>query len=384
MAARKVLILLLLAVAARVSGAPPDAAAPAPARPRNVAILAYHEVEAVPKMGWAAREEDFNDQLRYLAVTGYHVIPLQDLYEYVAGRRDSLPPNSVVITVDDGWRCTYDTMFPAFQRHRFPFSLFIYPKILGVGSHAMTWSQVLELAGKGVDIQSHTISHPHLMHKSQAAMSDAQYLTWLRGELSDSRKLIAEKTGKPVVFLAYPYGDHDKTVERESANAGYLAALTSEVGFNTRGSDPLTLRRLPITSDTTLETFRKGVGAASLALTAVTPADGSVLPGTARKISARIANPSRLDSSSVHIALLSDTKTAATFDPASGTVTLALNGPLKGARQQVVVWGDDTNGQRYATGWTLYASEKDRAAYQAQADALADLPLHHTQKTRKQ
>jgi hypothetical protein len=156
------------------------------------------------------------------------------------------------------------------------------------------------------------------------------------------------------------------------------------VGFNTRGSDPMTLRRLPITSDTTLDAFRKGIGAASLELKAASPADGTAVAKGTRKISATIANAAILDPPTVHIALLSGTKTAASFDPVSGTVTLALNGPLKGARQQVVVWGDDANGQRYAGGWTLYASEKDRLAYEAQANALADLPLHHTQKTRKE
>jgi peptidoglycan/xylan/chitin deacetylase (PgdA/CDA1 family) len=384
MTTRKVLTLLLLAVASTVSAASTADVPAAPARPVNVAIVAYHEVEAVPKMGWAAREEDFNDQLRYLARTGYHVIPLNDLYDYIAGRRQSLPPNPIVITVDDGWRCTYDTMFPAFERYRFPFSLFVYPKILGVGSHAMTWSQVQELAAKGVDIESHTMSHPHLMRRSQTAKSDEEYLAWLRSELTESRALLAEKTGKPVVFLAYPYGDHDSTVEAESAKAGYLAALTSEVGLNTRGSDPMALRRLPITSDTTLDAFRRGIGAASLELYAPSPADGTVIASGTRKISATIANAAILDPSTVHIALLNDTKTAASFDPVSGTVTLALNGPLKGARQQVVVWGDDAYGRRYAGGWTLYASEKDRLAYEAQANALAGLPLHHTQKTRRQ
>ena len=106
-------------------------------------IFSYHEVdspetahETVPppaesgdavaeKLRYTVTPEAFASQLDYLEANGYHVIPLADLVDCVYGRGKSLPPKPVVITADDGWLCSYTTMFPELQRRRMPFSLFI-------------------------------------------------------------------------------------------------------------------------------------------------------------------------------------------------------------------------------------------------------------------
>src|SRR2546423_3292035 len=94
-------------------------------------ILCYHIVESPQDPRMEISREAFHQQMRYLAVTGYNVIPLRDLYEYASGKRASLPKNAVVITIDDGWRSTYTEVFPEMKRRGFPFTVFIYPKIIG-------------------------------------------------------------------------------------------------------------------------------------------------------------------------------------------------------------------------------------------------------------
>src|SRR5438128_3493959 len=75
-------------------------------------VLCYHIVESPhdPRMEISA--ETFVQQMDYLEMTGYTVIPLRDLYDYVAGKKESLPRRSVVVTIDDGWRSTYTQVFP--------------------------------------------------------------------------------------------------------------------------------------------------------------------------------------------------------------------------------------------------------------------------------
>src|SRR4051794_32118443 len=88
-------------------------------------ILCYHEVHAPgdtvsreprrraatndtsEQMRYVATLDNFVAQLDYLQTNGYHVIPLSDLVDYLAGRVDVLPPRAVVITFDDGWLCTF-------------------------------------------------------------------------------------------------------------------------------------------------------------------------------------------------------------------------------------------------------------------------------------
>src|SRR5260221_1404465 len=264
--------------------------------------------------------ETFVQQMRYLAATGYNVIPLRDLYDYVAGRKASLPKNAIVITIDDGWRSTYTEVYPEMKRHHFPFTVFIYPRIIGQTSHAMTWKQVREMADAGVDIQSHSLSHPFLTHRRHSSLDDKAYYDWLEKELANSKRILEQETGKSVEFLAYPYGDYDSTVVKTAARAGYNAGLTCDYGPVRRGSDPLRMRRFAIDKRMDFTSFRHFLGAGQLHLASMTPPPGQGLdtaPATVAAtagsppapppviISAKIPNYKRLDPKSVGMTLMS-------------------------------------------------------------------------------
>ncbi|HEV2721016.1 MAG TPA: polysaccharide deacetylase family protein [Thermoanaerobaculia bacterium] len=334
-------------------------------------IIAYHDVDPEPRSGWAMRTEMFVDQMELLAATEQNVVPLADVDDYLTGRCDNLPPRAVVLTVDDGYACAYSEIAPELRRRGFPFSLFIYPSLIGSGEHSLTWAQVDEMRRAGADVESHTMTHPHLMRRSHPEMSDAVYATWLHDELGRARSVVEARTKQPVRFLAYPYGDYDAAVEREATGDGYELALTSESGPNTRTTDPLTLRRFAPDAATTIEAFAAAIGLGKLQLTGVAPADGVAAPA----FSATIADHAQFDH--VHVVLLGDTRTHGTYDPRSGRVSLALPAHPK-PRQRVVVWADDAaTGQRFAAIETLYASLAERDRYRTIREKLAALPLHH-------
>ncbi|PYQ51612.1 MAG: hypothetical protein DMF59_07310 [Acidobacteria bacterium] len=114
--------------------------------PSGGTILCYHIVEypADPRM--EISRNVFQQQMRYLSTTGYSVVPLRDIYEYATGKRSTLPKNAVAITLDDGWRSAYTEAFPELKKRHFPFTLFIYPRIIGMTPYALTWKQVKEMA----------------------------------------------------------------------------------------------------------------------------------------------------------------------------------------------------------------------------------------------
>ena len=226
-------------------------------------ILCYHEVHAaaiahdtIPRrsataettaeeLRYTATDEQFRAELDYLDQHGYHVIALDDLVGYLNGRRASLPAKAVVITVDDGWLCAYTDVFPELQRRKLPWTLFVYPQFVGHGAFALTWPQIAELAAAGVDVESHTYTHPFLTQTTE-----------LEHELGDSKKTIEAETQKRVRFLAYPYGDYDAAVITEAEAAGYEAAVTTHRAPITRATSPLALPRYLIHHDTTLEEFK--------------------------------------------------------------------------------------------------------------------------------
>src|SRR5436190_24013448 len=147
--------------------------------PPTAIVLCYHIVESPQDPRMEISREAFHQQMRYLASTGYSIIPLRDLYDYVTGKKASIPRNSIVITIDDGWRSTYTEVFPEMKRRHFPFTVFIYPRIIGQTSYAMTWRQVKEMSEAGVDIQSHSLSHPFLTHRRHITFDEKTYAEWL-------------------------------------------------------------------------------------------------------------------------------------------------------------------------------------------------------------
>ena len=238
------------------------------AQPRII-ILGYHEVEddglpphaVIPRGRAAASTDDemarytvsteaFRQQLDALDLHGYEVIALADVVDYVTGRRETLPARSAVITVDDGWRSTATKIAPELAKRGVPFTAFVYPRVIEQHSHHpynLTWSQVNALAKSGVDVESHTYSHPFLSRARQS----------LDDELSCSRAVIAVHTAQPVRFLAYPYGDYDEGVIDAAKAAGYEAAVTVKPGLVTKRSNLFALERYLLHHDTTLAEFEE-------------------------------------------------------------------------------------------------------------------------------
>ena len=76
--------------------------------------------------------------------------------------KEPLPAKSVVITIDDGYRSTYEIAYPILRKFGFPATVFLYTDFVGA-SDAMTWAQMKEMIGSGlVTIQPHSKSHANL------------------------------------------------------------------------------------------------------------------------------------------------------------------------------------------------------------------------------
>lgn len=324
-------------------------------------VLCYHIVESPQDPRMEISREQFVQQMRYLAQTGYNVIPLRHLYEFVSGKRHTLPKNAVVITIDDGWKSTYTEVFPEMQKRHFPFTMFIYPKIIGQTSHALSWKEVKEMSDAGVDVQSHTYSHGWLTHRRHTTLDDKAYGEWLQNELVESKKILERETGRNVTFIAYPYGDYDHVVAASAAKAGYLAGLTCDYGLVRQGSDPLRMRRFAIEKSMDFAMFRRLLGAGTMRVDPVMPAPGKFLEPGQPVITARIPNYKSIDPNSVGIAMLGLARLPFTYDPHDGSITLVLHDALsnlKGKYQRALVWATDAkSGKRVEAALTFKLPE---------------------------
>src|SRR5262249_15745876 len=100
---------------------------------------------------------------------------------------------------------------------------------------AINWAQAREMADAGVEIGSHTMTHPIL-----TGLEDER----LRDEVVRSRDRIQTALRREVETFCYPNGDYDHRTRREVARAGYRLAVTTDIGLNNGLNDPLALRRI--------------------------------------------------------------------------------------------------------------------------------------------
>jgi peptidoglycan/xylan/chitin deacetylase (PgdA/CDA1 family) len=99
----------------------------------------------------------------------------------------------------------------------------------------LTWEQAREMDSNGIEIGSHTVTHPILTRTSRQR---------LRYELSESRSRLESVLGHKVDLLGYPNGDNDRSVREETSRAGYKCAVATEYGLNNCNSNPLALKRV--------------------------------------------------------------------------------------------------------------------------------------------
>jgi len=148
-----------------------------------------------------------------------------------------------MITFDDGYLDTYANAFPVLQDVGFSATVFLVSGFVGKFSRwelyrkvrLMDWFQAIEMSKYGISLQSHTCTHPDL-----TTISDKSVIQ----ELKESKSTIEDKLGKPVYYLAYPYGMSNSQIINMTENAGYRGAFTA--GFSDR--KPYSRERFQITA----------------------------------------------------------------------------------------------------------------------------------------
>lgn len=78
-----------------------------------------------------------------------------------------------------------------------------------------------------------------------------------RRELLDPRRVLEQRLGQPVPYLAWPRRMYDDTLVRLASATGYLGLLTINDGLNRPGGDPLRIRRTMMDGRRGDERFRR-------------------------------------------------------------------------------------------------------------------------------
>lgn len=221
----------------------------------NIPILCYHNFNPHVPGSMTLTPQRFEEQIKWLKSNGFTIIPLKEAVKYLQGKRNDLPTKPIVITADDGWQSVYKYMYPIVKKYNFPVTLFIYPQTISTGKNAMTWEELKKLQATGLfDIQGHTYSHPNFKHEKKR-LSPTAFEKSIKLELFDSKKILEEKMGTKIIFLAWPFGIYDNYLEQQASKAGYVMAFSIDARDANRIYRPMVQPRFMIVQGQTMKTF---------------------------------------------------------------------------------------------------------------------------------
>jgi peptidoglycan/xylan/chitin deacetylase (PgdA/CDA1 family) len=207
-------------------------------------VLCYHAVSATWDHWLAVSAQTLEAQVRALLRRGYVPAPAA-----------AIPTGSgklLHVTFDDAFRNVLDAIEPL-ERLGVPATVFACASFADDGrpfdggklageaaAHpdelaTMTWDDLRGLAERGVEVGSHTVSHPRLPE-----LGDAELVS----ELRESRERIEDELGRPCPTIAYPFGAEDARVREATRQAGYAAAYALK--SKRRPADPFALPRVGI------------------------------------------------------------------------------------------------------------------------------------------
>jgi len=188
-------------------------------------VLCYHAVSDTWRHTLSVPADALERQLELLLRRGFRPAAAADA---VAGRGKLLH-----VTFDDAFTSVRNAL-PVLERTGVKATVFACTgyaddgrplEVAGLGGErrerpqeleTMKWNELRELAERGIEVSSHTVSHPHLPRLSDAELAD---------ELRVSKQRLEAELGRPCPMLAYPFGDCDERVRAAARAAGYEAAF---------------------------------------------------------------------------------------------------------------------------------------------------------------
>lgn len=219
-----------------------------------VPILCYHRF-GMDKSKMSVAPDDFARQMAYLSQHDYRVIRLADLIGFLQGK-SALPKRAVVITMDDGYKSTYQQAFATLRQYGFPATIFVYSDYVGA-REGLIWKEMQEMVASGlVDIQPHSKSHSNLGF-AQPDEDEADYQQRIQVEVNVPLNDIVKNLNIPVHTFAFPYGDTNKEVIAQLKQRTYSMAVTVQPGSNAAFAYPYMLQRSMIFGDQDMDAFIK-------------------------------------------------------------------------------------------------------------------------------
>ncbi len=214
-------------------------------RHKGPIILMYHGTpKNTPSSQYSLRSSKFLKHIQYLKNNGWHTASIKNLSD-----PESLHSRTVMITFDDGYANNYEGAFTPLLEKNMVATWFIttdsiggYADWLGARtpeSKMLESQQIIEMSKSGMEIGSHTCSHPDLQ-----TLSYPQQLV----QFTTSKNTLESFLDMPVTSFAYPYGRYSEDSLKALSIADYKFACTTRPGWFSSEKSNFLIRRVTIFS----------------------------------------------------------------------------------------------------------------------------------------
>jgi len=226
-----------------------------PGATSSVAVLTWHAVVERPQdlEAWppGARLyvftlDELRRQLDHLASGGFAAVSMADFVRWHRGEIE-LPERALVLSFDDGHRSNAELATPALRERGLRGVFFITAGRVGTGDW-LAWPQLRAMLGEGMEIGSHTLTHPNPSTLGAAG---------LERELAESKRVLEQNLGVPVESIASPTGYDSRHFASLALQVGYRSALQGVIGRNWRSTDLFALRRFVLKRSYSFELFTR-------------------------------------------------------------------------------------------------------------------------------
>ena len=229
-----------------------------PRTSHRIVVLMYHRVNGYRGNDMSVSPDAFRAQVRWLRHAGFENVRLSDLESRAAPGVD----RGVVFTFDDGYEDNFLEAAPVLREYGYTGAFYVPVDFIGAQqmdvrdaresnriehNRRMSWEQLRELLGEGMEIGSHTMSHPRLNRVS----SDQA-----RREIFDSKRELEGRLGVEISSFCYPGGCYDQTHLALVEAAGYRSAATASPG---RLENLFEIPRLAVQASDSLFVFKRKV-----------------------------------------------------------------------------------------------------------------------------
>lgn len=231
---------------------------------QGIPVLSYHNVlkRAENKLyinsSPTISKESFDEQMRYLYQSGFETITLNQLYEYIVGKRN-IGKKAVVLTFDDGLQSTYVNAYPTLKQYGFKAVNFMItgriskdPVVFNPNNlFALSLSEMAEMK----DVFTFE-GHTHNLHtdlgKGKSSFGAAT-VAQITADLNTSKQVV------PQTYFSYPMGDYNPTVIKTLKSLGYKMAVSTVPGYVNQTTDLFVIKRKGITPFVSFSSFQQVV-----------------------------------------------------------------------------------------------------------------------------